>query len=595
MRFACPQCHQRLEIKGNWPGNRLDCPKCGASIDLTAPLPSLLPGNPLLPPRPRQPAHAPTAPAAPEAGPEPDPESEPAARGGGLFWKILLFILLLLAAAYVFLRGGAVAPHAAPASSPAVIPAAIPGQSPAAFPSPAPSQAAAAATRSVPAEDTESVLRNPFMGWVLYPAENGNIPNARRYWLSQEANARLASTCYIRILWSEMEPSEGAYAWETDANLKALIQGALDRGLRLAFRVYVTSRDVPLQATPEWVFQAGARVATMDNDGKTPDVRDPVFQQKFGDFLRAFGKAFDDPARVNWVDAASIGWWGEMHHLDYLDAASKPLVLQWLANAYAAAFTHVPIAISFPNQLATAQQMDDECFSKGMFAMRRDGVAGSFGDVSAQQAQEITQRWPGMPFIAEGYYQAPTADQMRATVEQALALHANFLDLRTPVPADNWVKNHPGLVREFNLRGGYRFVIDSVGYPREFNSGAAIAITSKIRNVGVGILPNNLKCWNWKYKLAFALLNPIGDQPVGILVDMAKADDPWTWENGRAATTSVNGSFGNVPPGDYDLAVGVVDTSDNNKAEIQLAITAPRTATGWYRWGAVTVRKVAAL
>src|SRR5271155_794867 len=77
--------------------------------------------------------------------------------------------------------------------------------------------------------DTNTVFRNPFMGWVLYPCENGDLPNASTYWASQNVNARYASTCYIRVLWSEMEPHEGVYAWNTDANFIALYQGALNR------------------------------------------------------------------------------------------------------------------------------------------------------------------------------------------------------------------------------------------------------------------------------------------------------------------------------------------------------------------------------
>ncbi len=439
------------------------------------------------------------------------------------------------------------------------------------------------------AEDTQSVLRNPFMGWVLYPCENGDIPDAGKYWASQDANARVASTCYIRVLWSEMEPSEGVYAWNEDPNFKELIQGALDRHLRLAFRVYVTSRDVPAQATPEWVFHAGARVATVDNGGKSPDVRDLVFQQKYGAFIRAFGQAFDDPSKVNWVDTANLGWWGEMHHLQYLDDAGRARVLQWLADTYESAFTRVPVAISFPNATWSNSEMDEYCFSKGDFVMRRDGVAGTYGDVSAGQEQAILRRWPGIPFIAEGYYQKPTAPQKRATLNQALRLHANFLDLRQPGSADDWTRNHPDWVREFNLKGGYRFVVDSVNYPGRIIAGADIAIQAVIRNVGVGILPNNLKCWNWKYKLAYALLPPGRDVPAAMFTDTTARDDPWQWRNGHPCNATTIGAFGGVAPGQYDLGIALVDTSDGGKPAIELAITTPRTATGWYRWGRIVI------
>ena len=40
-----------------------------------------------------------------------------------------------------------------------------------------------------------------------------------------------------------MEPEEGKYAWLYDENYKKLIQGALDRGLKLCFRIYNNGQD----------------------------------------------------------------------------------------------------------------------------------------------------------------------------------------------------------------------------------------------------------------------------------------------------------------------------------------------------------------
>ena len=101
--------------------------------------------------------------------------------------------------------------------------------------------------------DDESNLKNPYMGWTLY-AEG--ISNAYTYWtLQKEAAERYASTFYIRCSWSSLETEEGTYAWVSDENFKALVQGALDNGLRLAFRVVADSRDGSTDAVPEYVLQ----------------------------------------------------------------------------------------------------------------------------------------------------------------------------------------------------------------------------------------------------------------------------------------------------------------------------------------------------
>jgi ribosomal protein L27 len=81
----------------------------------------------------------------------------------------------------------------------------------------------------------------------------GNVANAEEYWAAQDEAARnYASFFYIRWRWSEMEPEEGKYAWIYDENYKKLIQGALDRGLKLCFRIYDNGQDNIRQGTPEY-------------------------------------------------------------------------------------------------------------------------------------------------------------------------------------------------------------------------------------------------------------------------------------------------------------------------------------------------------
>lgn len=56
-----------------------------------------------------------------------------------------------------------------------------------------------------------------------------------------------------------MEPEEGKYAWLYDENYKKLIQGALDRGLKLCFRIYNNGQDNLRTGTPDYVRRAGAK------------------------------------------------------------------------------------------------------------------------------------------------------------------------------------------------------------------------------------------------------------------------------------------------------------------------------------------------
>jgi len=102
-------------------------------------------------------------------------------------------------------------------------------------------------------EDTSRPLRNPGMGWLIYidqdgstltPGHPGNYLDAATWWREMEAAAAQASILYIRLPWAEFEPVEGRYAWEHNANFQALVQGARERGLMLAFRVYGAPRKL---------------------------------------------------------------------------------------------------------------------------------------------------------------------------------------------------------------------------------------------------------------------------------------------------------------------------------------------------------------
>ncbi len=466
--------------------------------------------------------------------------------------------------------------------------------------------------------DTTTVFRNPFMGWVIYPFENGGVDinplTSAEFW--EQCDATLcpyASTCYIRVLWSDLEPQEGVYAWNSDTNFIALVQGAWSRGMRVAFRVYVNSADVPQQATPQWAFNGGVPIASQDNDGPSPDITSSIFQQKYATFINAFGAYFNDPSKTSWVDASTFGNWGEMNvNNQTLNTAQLQQTMTWVCNTYSNAFTRVPTAMNFPGGTWSVAQLKSWCFNTGCTAIRRDGVCGVYGDVTTSQQSSIQSLWPGIPFIAENYFHDPTDVQKQACLAQSLYLHANLLDLHQPWNAISWLQDEPQLVKMFNLYGGYRFSVGTVTYPGTIQASSNVVLQATVQNWGVGVLPNGLKPWNYKYKFAYALLSTNGN-PVATIVDTAPADDPSNWTNGTAYnpplssgipvdlmanywqtnsktyTLKVTNNFGAVAPGNYYLGVAVVDTSNTNHVDISLAVTAPRASSGWNLVGPVIV------
>lgn len=128
--------------------------------------------------------------------------------------------------------------------------------------------------------DLTSLIRNPASGWTLYDDANDYVSNAKTYWSQQDAAAeKYASIFYWRSRWSELEPEEGKYAWEHDENFKALIQGALDRGLKLAFRVYVDGQDNIYNGTPRLCKRSrssGVCGASVVGSGRREQQLDPL-------------------------------------------------------------------------------------------------------------------------------------------------------------------------------------------------------------------------------------------------------------------------------------------------------------------------------
>ncbi|NOY40182.1 MAG: hypothetical protein GXO95_08175 [Nitrospirae bacterium] len=451
-----------------------------------------------------------------------------------------------------------------------------------------------------PEEDQTGVIRNPAMGWVLYADAFADFPQADEYWNSQAPYADSASIFYIRLPWSQLEPLEGVYAWENDQNFKDLIQGALDRGLKLAFRVYVDSEGSYQQATPEYVRDAGAVGVVDAETGRwDPLVDDPVFQEKFSLFLEAFARKYNDPAVVDFVDGNGLGRWGEGNRLK-LQGDDIYGVLRWITGTYAANFTRVLLGVQY-NKSSTGfglDNIDTVALGEYGYVIRKDTLGLPYWFTETDK-ERIRSHFPGVPFFGENVYQylqsrqrwADDYDTLRVALEavlnDALSLHANTLDLRIPEDTEAWFSEAPDLVQEFIVRGGYRLIPAEIIYPDRIGRGRALTITHTWKNTGVGVLPNNKPQWNYKYKVAFALIDPATDQVVFSAVDGAA--EPSDWIEGGQYSYTLKTFLDSVPAGSYKLACAIIDSTMDNLPAINLAILNEKTNSGWYVLGDILV------
>jgi len=485
-----------------------------------------------------------------------------------------------------------------------------------------------AQTRTVVFEpDTVKVLRNPLQGWVMYLGRTWD----ENFWddkgydcmkVDDDGNtvrvSDYASCAYMRTSWASFEPEEGHYIWnDPDSRLMKLIKSVNDRGLRIAFRIVIDGRDQG-QNTPQYVFDAGADgyydpKAPGQNRSPFPD--DPVFQEKYSKFFKAFAEYFDDPSKVEFIDAYSLGKWGESHSMIYRDNNNKQAVFNWMIDLATSCFKRVPMIIHYHRMLgdpdddgwgsvpADAEQMIVKAVDKG-FSLRHDafGMHGYYQDWE----KEMARRWNfKRPIIMEGgwitgahhrYWRDPSGlyreghaeDVRRGEYEASAEAHVNMMDFRINDETRSWFEDAFPLVKSFVAHGGYRLYPDKISVPVFTGGLDNVTIIHRWSNLGWGYCPTNIPQWNQKYKVAFALLDKSARTPVRIYVDEKPCLDEWI--KGHASTYETHFNMGGVPAGEYIWAVGLVDTTRDNEIGLQISAKGDITPDGWLELTPVNVK-----
>ncbi|MFV0555481.1 MAG: hypothetical protein ACK5LR_12390 [Mangrovibacterium sp.] len=440
--------------------------------------------------------------------------------------------------------------------------------------------------------DTETNLKNPYMGWSLYSEGGQQTDKPAMYWYLQNPASDYAGTLYIRWRWSDLEPEEGQYAWDNNEDFKGMIQGAVDRGLRIAFRIYVNGRDNLKPATPQFVLD-GAATYTVAPGHLTPYADDEFFLEKYTNFIAAFGAKFNDPSLVDYVDSYGLGFWGEEHNIQYQNSANKYTSHNKIVRAYAQAFDKVINVINYGARDATQQAV---AYDELGFSPRRDGYASTYFPVSQQTG--IVAHFPSKIIIAEACYWKDAsistleggkwsnwAAYYKDVVSLAINTHANYLDLRTYTESSRYMDVAMDQVKRFIAEGGYRI------YPKTIScdyKDGTLDIEHTWVNVANGVLPNNNVSLGYKYKVAFALFDS-GDN----LVEKWESDDVEVSDLVDQKEISANESIdlSEISKGNYKLAVAIINTRENDSKDIALAIKDATKISGeWVLVGDIQIK-----
>lgn len=460
--------------------------------------------------------------------------------------------------------------------------------------------------------DKERLLRNPLNGWVVYANTNAvdfwekydNI-----YVPALERSVKIsdyAHTLYIRASWTEMNPEDGVYGWNSNPKLKQLIEGALDRKMRLSFRVVVDSRDKGYTFTPDFVKEAGAQgYVTRNKWSPYPD--DPVFQRYYEKFVKAFADEFNNPEKVDFIDGFSLGKWGEYHTVLYSTGDNSPrkAVFDWMVDLHTKYFTKVPVVINYHRWIGTEKDWIDDskydpdsealledAIKKG-YSLRHDafGMTTYYGSWERRFAEKYRFR---CPIIMEGgwivkkhsyrndprgYKQDQPKDVRIGEFEDSKEAHVNMMDLRYG-ETESWFEDSFDLVQQFVSEGGYRLYPDKISVPKEVENDSEITIRHRWNNLGWGFCPTNIPQWNQKYKVAFALLDD-RDQVKYVFTDTNT--DLSEWLKDSPMEYKFVPYLKNVTKGEYTWAVGLIDTTNDNKIGLEIAAKGEFSADGWLK------------
>lgn len=471
-----------------------------------------------------------------------------------------------------------------------------------------------------PSYNRSTTFRNPLNGWVMYGSGSG-VP---AYWdteyyvpdLGKRVKAiDYASACYIRTSWATFNPSNGVYAWRDPSTaLYKMIKGAESRGLPIAFRVVVDGRDQGLN-TPQFVFDAGAKYyvenASFPNR-KTPYPQDAIFRQHYAKFIEELAADFNDPVKTSFIDAYGLGKWGEAHNVIYADPntpagqnteVAKEEVIDWVSDLYVRTFTKIPLVINYhrvvgdPVSWGSVNPNTDRLLNKMInkgYSLRQD----AFGMTDYYQSWEkaFAKAWNfKRPILMEGgwitsgthrywidpsgkYREGHPEDVRKGEFDASLEAAVNMMDFRIG-DIESWFANSFSLVQRFISEGGYRIYPDQIYLPEQVSGSAETTITHRWRNMGWGYLPNNIPQWNFKYKVAFALLDANGSVKK-VYVD--KNSEPSAWLKNAPVRYEFKTTLG-VPAGSYTWAVAIVDTTKDNQPGIRLAVNGDITADGWLK------------
>ena len=413
-------------------------------------------------------------------------------------------------------------------------------------------------TVSVTFRETDDVFANPGKGWMT---------GRRAPWPQQRLPYSVA---YIRVCWQDLEPEEGRIVWEV---FDKPIEAWKEQNVRIAFRIMTANAHTRgYYCSPEWLFDAGCKSYDYLRGGEDtmsggkritriePDYADPLFLEKHANLLRMLGGRYDGHPRIEFIDIGSYGIWGEWH-----TSNGKPWeVRKRIIDMYLEAFPNTPLAQMSDDAEALAYSIGNGT------GFRRDGIGSPWheknwiGSEKYARVEGFADVWKRAPVVFEWFgpydFLVRREWSFDSAVNFILANHVTFInDNLGKVPEDQMPK-----LQKLARLAGYRFALREVSHPAEVAPGARLAVRMKWSNVGVGRLIR-------RHPMVLYLLDTEGK--IATRTPQTEVDVS-AWLPGDREAAGGLDVPALLPPGEYTLAVALVDP-DTNEPAIRLAVEVP--------------------
>ena len=304
----------------------------------------------------------------------------------------------------------------------------------------------------------------------------------------------------------------------------AAMDTALDdiasRGHQTALRFYLDYPGRP-SGVPQFLLDGGLVTRTYDDYGNngvsvSPDYDDPALRAALDAFVAALGARYDGDARVGFVQAGLIGFWGEWHTYPYNGDAGKP---DWMPSDA----TQLEVLTDFVSAFHTTRLM-----VRNPNAMNADLPIGYHDDSFALETKTSPLGWHFMDNMAaagatDKWQTQPIGGELRPELQGCI-----FSATGCPVLEEGGDNDFPGSVEQTHaswLIDHYAFQTGYTGAEKETalkaaqSLGYSFRVTSALlppaatggrATVGVEIANRGVAPFYYDWPITLALIDRTG-------------------------------------------------------------------------------------